>query len=224
MNEPVEIGIDGDPNGKTWRSIMQTRLLNRFGLSKFDTKPLPELIQTQRIPEFEDRCKAILGDQSKITEGYNAIVREFMQLARNRLIMGSIRYGQIGDLSKPKYNRFESIFRRMMLNFHEPNMEHLIDIFNEAGLEYTEPFGARLPAKLMGHERISIRYKADDIIDLETKKDVFSAIMSYMAMYTEENVPDCLVGIAVTSILEYIERHRMGQRPVAQDDGPVHTS
>lgn len=68
---------------------------------------------------------------------------EFEKLMRNRLIMGSIRYGRMSHngvpvAGKPKYDRINSI-RRRLNDFEESgNMEHLVDISNLCLLMFEE--------------------------------------------------------------------------------------
>lgn len=222
MSEVIDLGIDGDPFGKAWRNVMRARLENRADLPKFACAPLHELVRTQRLRKFEDRCRVVMYKTMDETFMANKeVIDEFLWMARNRLIMGSIRYGQIGDETKPKYDRFASIHRRMLLNFREPNMEHLIDIFNEVGLEYTEPFGPSVPK---WSARDQIMYQYHDVLDLEEKQTVFAHTLALMEAYVLQGRPDALVGIGLIALGEYLVRHAAGQRPVASDDGPVHTS
>lgn len=222
MNELIHLGIDGDLQGGPWRSVMRHRLEQRAGLPKFESAPLPQLMQSQRLRKYEARVLEVLGKSEQFDALDMAIVRPFMQEARNRLVMGALRYGQIGDESKPKYDRFASIYRRMMVNFREPNMEHLVDIFNEAGLEYEEPFGSRFPFENEGE--YVIRFDTNDILSLDEKKDVFASLMSFMHRHMIDGQPDHLVGIGCIVLSEYLFRYMRGQRIEAQDDGPIHTS
>lgn len=64
----------------------------------------------------------------------------FERLMRNRLIMGALRYGRLHAPGKPAYNRVASIVRRALNYERTGNLEHLVDIANEAGLEFTESF------------------------------------------------------------------------------------
>jgi len=67
---------------------------------------------------------------------------EFEKLMRNRLIMGSIRYGRMGHGStpkgKPKYDRCESIRKRLKFFEETGNAEWLVDIANMALLMFEE--------------------------------------------------------------------------------------
>ena len=59
---------------------------------------------------------------------------------RNRLIMGSFRYGRLHGNFKPKFNRVESIIKR--INYAETkNKELLVDIANLCLVEYEEGDG-----------------------------------------------------------------------------------
>jgi len=63
---------------------------------------------------------------------------EFEQLMRNRLIMGSLRYGKLGSPNKPQYNRMDSIQRRVEKYIKTGNLEHLVDIANISLVEFVE--------------------------------------------------------------------------------------
>jgi hypothetical protein len=67
---------------------------------------------------------------------------EFERLMRNRLIMGSFRYGSMGHGShptgKPLYDRCASIKHRISEFEQTGNAEHLVDIANVALLIFEE--------------------------------------------------------------------------------------
>ena len=63
---------------------------------------------------------------------------EFEQAMRNRLIMGALRHGPIGAPGKPRYDRVESMTRRLALYAADGNREHLVDVSNLALLEFVE--------------------------------------------------------------------------------------
>ena len=63
---------------------------------------------------------------------------EFETLMRNRLLIGSMRYGLIGSPGKPKYDRPNCMINRLNLYKETGNLEHLVDIANLALLEYVE--------------------------------------------------------------------------------------
>lgn len=69
---------------------------------------------------------------------------EFEQMMRNRLVMGAIRYGRMGHgeipLGKPKYDRFESIRKRLRFFEETGNAEWLVDIANLALLMFEERY------------------------------------------------------------------------------------
>jgi hypothetical protein len=52
---------------------------------------------------------------------------EFEQLMRNRLIVGSFRYGLLKDSDRPSYKRVSSIIDRLKLYLEDGNTEHLVD-------------------------------------------------------------------------------------------------
>lgn len=67
---------------------------------------------------------------------------EFENLMRNRLLMGSIRYGKMGHGSipkgKPKYDRCESIRKRLSFYEETGNLEWLVDCANMCLLMFEE--------------------------------------------------------------------------------------
>lgn len=63
---------------------------------------------------------------------------QFEQLMRNRLIMGALRYGRLGAAGKKQYDRVASITKRIALYGATGNLEHLVDVANEALLEFVE--------------------------------------------------------------------------------------
>jgi len=63
---------------------------------------------------------------------------KFEKLMRNRLIMGAIRYGKLGEPGKPNYDRIESIIKRAKKFNETGNTEFLVDIANLALVEFVE--------------------------------------------------------------------------------------
>lgn len=63
---------------------------------------------------------------------------EFEKLMRHRLVMGALRYGKIHQLGKPRYDRVESIFKRLIKYSNTGNTEFLVDIANLCLLEFEE--------------------------------------------------------------------------------------
>ena len=61
---------------------------------------LPELDSSQKIPTLDELKKSEWSE-------------EFETYMRNRLIMGAIRYGRIGDKNKPQYDRVKSMIKRL---------------------------------------------------------------------------------------------------------------
>ena len=74
---------------------------------------LVELRRTERSPEFEHLCM-------------------------NRKVVGSLRYGRMGDPNKPKYDRARDMIRRLELYLKDGNAEWLVDVANIAELEFVE--------------------------------------------------------------------------------------
>jgi len=62
----------------------------------------------------------------------------FEKLMRNRLLMGSFRYGCLHDVNKPKYNRVQKIKDKIELYERTGNLECLVDIANISLMEFEE--------------------------------------------------------------------------------------
>ncbi len=86
------------------------------------------------MPELEPGAGTLKYDDLARSEWSD----EFEQYMRNRMIMGAMRYGLIGDPRKPHYDRIE--FMRRKLDEYEKtgNLELLVDTANGAMLEYLE--------------------------------------------------------------------------------------
>lgn len=63
---------------------------------------------------------------------------EFERLMRNRLIMGALRYGKLRAPGKPQYDRFRSMFKRLLAYRDSGNTELLVDIANLCLCEFVE--------------------------------------------------------------------------------------
>lgn len=91
------------------------------------------------LPEVEDKEPALI-DLKKLKESEWS--NEFEQLMRNRLLMGSLRYGCMGHGSipkgKPKYDRIKSIEKRLQLFKETKNLESIVDIANMCLLIFEE--------------------------------------------------------------------------------------
>ena len=70
---------------------------------------------------------------------------EFERLMRNRLIMGSFRYGCLGEKGKPKWDRVSAIIKRAEAYRSSGNKEMLVDIANFCLLEFVEGDGYFTP-------------------------------------------------------------------------------
>ena len=62
--------------------------------------------------------------------------RDFERYMRNRLIMGSLRYGRLHDNDRPCYDLIGSIIQRANSYLEDGNQEHLVDIANCALIEF----------------------------------------------------------------------------------------
>ena len=63
---------------------------------------------------------------------------QFERLMRNRLIMGALRYGKLGAPGKPQYDRFKSMFKRLLAYHDTGNLELLVDIANLCLVEFVD--------------------------------------------------------------------------------------
>lgn len=64
---------------------------------------------------------------------------EFEKLMRNRRILGAIRYGRTNAKGKPKYDRVNTMRRKIDLYERTKNKEALVDLANYAMVEFQEP-------------------------------------------------------------------------------------
>lgn len=63
---------------------------------------------------------------------------EFEQLMRNRLIMGGLRYGKIGQKNKKQYARVAAMIFKLARYNTTGNKELLVDVANLCLLEFVE--------------------------------------------------------------------------------------
>ena len=63
---------------------------------------------------------------------------KFEELMRDRLIMGSFRYGLLGDTNKPEYDRLESILNRISAYTKTGDLQLMADIANLCLCEFVE--------------------------------------------------------------------------------------
>lgn len=85
------------------------------------------------LPEVEQRILPELTELKK-----SEWSSEFERYMRNRLVMGAIRYGCIGEANKPQYDRVSSIIKRMNKYDETGNKEILVDVANLCLLEFVE--------------------------------------------------------------------------------------
>lgn len=64
---------------------------------------------------------------------------EFEKLQRNRRILGAIRYGKTNEPGKPKYDRVNTMRKKIDLYEKTKNKEALVDLANYAMIEFQEP-------------------------------------------------------------------------------------
>ena len=63
---------------------------------------------------------------------------KFEYYMRNRLLMGGLRYGLMGEKGKPQYDSIASIEKRLKLYQETGNTEYLVDIANLCMVEFVE--------------------------------------------------------------------------------------
>jgi len=104
---------------------------------------MDEMIRALIRRRLEDRaglsseCKVPYSEDLKRTEWSY----DFESLMRNRLVMGAMRYGRIGERNKPTYDRPKSIAKRLAAFVKTRNKELLVDIANLCLLEFVEGEG-----------------------------------------------------------------------------------
>jgi len=89
-----------------------------------------------KIPEKQPQKKLDLYELMKSEWCY-----EFETLMRNRLLMGAFRYGTMnhtGKKNKQKYDRMNSMIKRLEIYKKDGNDEHLVDVANLAMMEFIE--------------------------------------------------------------------------------------
>jgi hypothetical protein len=94
---------------------MRDDLFSKFSL---DTPSLPELLDSEWSPEFEE-------------------------YSRNRMVVGAFRYGLLGK-DKPSWARIASCMERLQIYLKTGNTAHLVDVANLCQLEF---FEGQHPAK-----------------------------------------------------------------------------
>ena len=63
---------------------------------------------------------------------------EFERLQRNRLVLGALRYGNIGAKGKAEYDRISCIINRSKKYKRSGNLEFIVDVTNLCMLEFVE--------------------------------------------------------------------------------------
>ena len=95
--------------------IMRQRLLERAGLID---KPEPKYTLRQlEKHQWSDKFELYM---------------------RNRLLMGGLRYGLMGEKGKPQYDSIASIRKRIELYEQTGNTEYLVDVANLCMVEFIE--------------------------------------------------------------------------------------
>ena len=79
------------------------------------------------------------------------IFEEFKALARNRMVMGAMRYGTLASENYKDYDHVSNYRGRLKLAFKTRNLEGLIDAYNIAYLHYRST-GDKVTAKIMASQ------------------------------------------------------------------------
>lgn len=195
----IDLGFDGDPNGEEYRAIIRRRILARCVPPTVTRVPYEVLVTTERLVEFE---------QDVFKDHDTDLKREFVSYSRNRLIMGALRYGRLNEPNKSKYNRAVSMTRRWEAYKQDHNLEHLVDIYNEAGLEYTRPLYR--PDELYGH---TVEYDGHCLSFFLSRLDV-----------TPESRKGWLGCVGMACYFEFAGPMFPDAAFSSVDDGPVHTT
>jgi len=109
------------------------------------------------INKLRDHCYREAGLKEDFT--YESLKEsqwsdDFERLMRNRLIIGGLRYGLIKDAHK--YNKIESIVKRIDLYIQDNNLEHLVDVANLCLIEFVN---CRSYKQIILREKIKERNK-----------------------------------------------------------------
>lgn len=84
----------------------------------------------------EDSIKTEIVSYDELRETEWSI--KFENLCRNRMILGALRYGRLNSPNKPKYDRIDSVFKRLKKYQETGNKEFLVDVSNLMLLEFEE--------------------------------------------------------------------------------------
>lgn len=95
--------------------IMRNRLLLKAGIVE-KPKPKYTLRELERL-QWSDKFETYM---------------------RNRLLMGGLRYGVMGEKGKPQYDSIASIRKRLDLYQETGNTEYLVDVANLCMVEFVE--------------------------------------------------------------------------------------
>lgn len=194
-DEPKVLGIDGNPAGSADRENMRKHILMSSGVPLFGRpSPYDRLVQTEALTQFYQHTRRSV---KTIEEFYR--MEHFYELSINRLVMGALRYGARDNPEKPKYNRVNSVQRRITAYMRDNNLEHLVDSYNEIGLEYTEPMRDR--DRVRG---IRILVKAPVEASAECKKFLSALYCAFQPVYVPEQLPDALVKVGRIILQEYL--------------------
>jgi len=106
---------------------------------------------------------------------------QFVQMMKNRLVIGTYRYGYFHDKDRPKYDHISSARKRYANYLKDGNGEHLIDIANFMMLEFVRGQVAHTTMEcisgilLCQYCRITVPDMLDDYV--RTKNGVYLVIV-----------------------------------------------
>lgn len=89
------------------------------------------------------RWKCGIPEVEEVKSDINTLIKtewsvDFEILMRNRLVVGAYRYGRMGKMGKPKYDRVSDMIRRLKEFQIDGNKEHLVDVANLSMMEFVE--------------------------------------------------------------------------------------
>lgn len=116
---------------------LREHLLASFGLVFTASRCVPSyyLSRTEWMPDLDELLE---------TE-WPTSIRDFIQQMRNRMLMGSFRYGRDADPKKWRYNLLAGMRKKFLAYEETGNIEHLIDLANYCHMEF------RRPSRLLAH-------------------------------------------------------------------------
>lgn len=108
--------------GETDHDVLREHLLDSLGVGSY--LPLAD-----RMPDLDEL----------LTTEWPPSIRKFIKMMRNRMLLGSFRYGRDADPKKWRYNSLAGMRKKFLAYEESGNIEHLIDLANYCHMEYRRP-------------------------------------------------------------------------------------